>query len=191
LFGRETFGYPSKLGDVEMSCGTSEFQIRGHRLTRDFFRCRGTTGPAASPHEDRLNVIGIHAPPFREGMPPAKLVSQPWSIRLSKMQRADPGKLAIELPDQDGLGAIGKPDPWFELKPRRLVTASLGRGTMLRGPGQILADFPDFMPYFMERYEGLNSAQDALTKKSRATFLVNTRKTGVSLNLSALHSAGT
>jgi acetoacetate decarboxylase len=175
-FGRETFGYPSKLGEVEMNCGTSEFQIRGHRLTRDFFRCRGTAGTASAAPEDRLNLIGIQAPPFRTGMPPAKLIIQPWTIRLSQMRRGDAAQLVMEFPDLEGVGVIGKPDPWFELKPRRLLTASLGRGAMLRGPGRILADFPDFLPYFMERYEGLNSVQEAYAKKSGATFLVNRGK---------------
>ncbi|NWG45304.1 MAG: acetoacetate decarboxylase family protein [Alphaproteobacteria bacterium] len=154
LFGRETFGYPSKFGHPEMVFDGAQYNIRGRRLLRDFFH--GVVPVSFDPptaHEDAFSVLGIQLLSWNEP-PRADLIAQPWEIALSEMRTADPGQVRLFFPREPGPGNIGLSDPWFELEPSKILSVRTGKGMMKRKPGRALAVMPNFLPWFLDRYDG-------------------------------------
>ncbi len=188
-FGRETFGYPSKIGEVELTLHEKDFTVLGRRLGRDFFRCHANLSqPVVGSGEEKFVLLGIQVQPMKletqvnpikdPQAPHANLIGQPWTIHREHSSDATTESATIEFPDSPGPGIIGRPDPWFELHPYRVTRATLSQGVMSRGPGQILKDLPNFMPYFAERYDGIcgDNVQQVIQmmqQGSKATFLVN------------------
>jgi acetoacetate decarboxylase len=178
IFGRETFGYPSKLGTIELRFDEGEFAIVGNRLGRDFFYCKGTlTEPRMSQHIDEFAVLGIQATPFNTGrISHAGLVWQPWSICCEVTREATTETTTVSFPDSPGPGIVGKPDPWFELYPCRVNRIQVSHGKLYRRPGTTVKEITNFIPYFMERFDGIyasdtQQALQMLLTGSRATFL--------------------
>jgi acetoacetate decarboxylase len=153
-YGRETFGYPSKLGEPEITTDAIQIDVRGRRLYRDFFR--GVVPLSLDPPQpraDRFEVVGIHVHPWQRS-PRADLVSQPWTVEMEAARCADPAWVTLLFPEEPGPGKIGLTDPWFELKPTRVVSAKAGRAAMRRFPCRTVGDLPDFIHWWIERLDG-------------------------------------
>jgi acetoacetate decarboxylase len=154
LYGRETFGYPSKLGEPEMAFDGVRYSILGRRLKRDFFH--GVVPRSLDPatrHEEAFDVLGLQL--FTTWEPPrADLIRQPWRLILDEGRSTDPAQVDLTFPRTSGPGRIGFSDPWFELTPVRITSATTGRGRMLRMPGQTLGEVPDWIARSIERFDG-------------------------------------
>jgi hypothetical protein len=174
LYGRETFGYPSKTGDVTLEKSPTQFSVTGSRLDRKFFRFEaqaGKTNHAAV--TEQWPVIGLRTPPLKPGMKAADVVEQLWSVSLTEWEKLNAAEIKLILPDDKGPGLVGWPEPWFELSSGRTVSARLGKGLIRRAPGKIIGVLPGFFPYVLSRFDGLRSGNAARTGDNRATFLVN------------------
>jgi acetoacetate decarboxylase len=165
FFGRETFGYPTKLGHPEMRSDQVQVNIRGRRLYRDFFHgVVPLSYDPPAPHEDAFEVLGMQVL-GPSGSARADLVGQPWMVHLEHARHADPRFVKVMFPKEPGPGRIGLSDPWFEFSSGRVVSAVAGRGAMKRLPGRIHHDWPDYVDYFVQRIDGGSSTT------SNATFL--------------------
>ncbi len=175
LFGRETYGLPSKMGDVDIEIDDDEVQIRGTRMGREFCRLQAAlTTTASVPDDEEMTVVGMNGRPFRPGHPMvADLVKQPWQIAHKGSRRVASGSVTIELPDAPGKGVIGRPDPWFEFQSCEVRELTLSRVAIGRLPGEIIGEVPKFLPYFVERYDGIagRDTPKMMAEGSRATFL--------------------
>jgi hypothetical protein len=166
IYGRETFGYPSKLGEPKMAFDGGRYQVLGRRMRRTFFRCDAPLGlDRPQRREESLEVIGIQLLPHLDP-PRADLLAQPWTLALEKVRRIDLDHLVLDFPDAPGRGRIGLSDPWCELASGRPVAGWAGRGVVRRYPCRILGDLPGFLDYYAERLDG-GSAYNA----DNATFL--------------------
>jgi hypothetical protein len=164
-FGRETFGYPTKLGHPEMARDEIQVNIRGRRLYRDFFHGvvpLSYEDPVV--HEDSFEVLGMQVI-GPAGSARADLVGQRFTVHLDEARHADPRFVKVSFPKESGPGRIGLSDPWFEFASGRVVLAIAGRGAMRRLPGRIHGDWPDYVDYFVQRLDGGSSTT------SNATFL--------------------
>jgi hypothetical protein len=154
LYGRETFGWPSKLGHPEMTFDGVRYSILGRRLKRDFFY--GVVPRSldeATRREDSFDVLGLQL--FTTWEPPhGELIRQPWRVILDEGRSTDPAQVDLSFPRTSGPGRIGFSDPWFELRPTRVVSATTGRGRMLRMPGESLGSVPDWIARTIERFDG-------------------------------------
>jgi hypothetical protein len=175
LFGRETYGLPSKMGDVDIEIDDDEVQIQGTRMGRVFFRLQAALSTSASvPADEEMTVVGMNGRPFRPGHPMvADLVKQPWQIAHQGSRRVASGSITIELPDAPGKGVIGRPDPWFEFQSCEVRELTLSRVAIGRLPGEIIGEVPKFLPYFVERYDGIagRDTPKMMAEGSHATFL--------------------
>jgi hypothetical protein len=178
VFGRETYGLPSKMGDVDIEIGDSDVQILGTRMGREFFRLKAALSPSASvPAEEEMTVVGMNGRPFRPGHPMvADLIKQPWQITYQGSSHVASGEISIEMPDAPGKGAIGRPDPWFEFESCEVRELTVSRVAIGRLPGEVVGEVPKFLRYFVERYDGIAGRDTAkmLLEGSRATFLTGT-----------------
>ena len=161
LDGRETFGYPSVNGEVNVVVTPEHFSLRGRRLGREFVyaesRLRGSpTGISLS----QLRTVGLRAQPFgRHHVTTARLVSQQWHFQ-GRYLRIDPGSFVLELPSETAPGWRGRPTPWFEFRPFQNVSAVAVEDVgMQRGPGRIVGAVHDFEPYYAERCGGVPPGQ--------------------------------
>ncbi len=154
FLGRETFGYPTKLGHPEMASDEVQINILGRRLYRDFFRgVVPLSYEAPTAHDDAFEVLGMQVL-GPAGAARADLVGQPWTVHLKRARRADPRFVHLQFPREPGPGQIGLSDPWFEFSSGRVVSAVAGSGTMGRLPGRIISDWPDYVDYFVQRLDG-------------------------------------
>jgi hypothetical protein len=165
IFGRETFGYPSKMGDVSTVLRPDGFDLAAQRMGRQFISTSGSTsGFSTGTSLDEMTVVSLRAESFGDG-PPTKglLIEQPWYFHGRKL-RAVRETLEIALPEP---GADGRPavrDPWFELNPLTpLAAATFEGGGMQRGLGRVVGEVDDVGPYYVERCDGAlpSSALDA------------------------------
>jgi hypothetical protein len=170
VYGRETFGYPSKLGDVSIVIGEGGTRVAGSRLGREFFSATAVSAaPGSGDIEDAFDLLGVQVPPLSlVDMPPSRLVRQPWRISWTSDQPVDPDMTSVVMPATSAPGRIGRPDPWFELVPCRVVSGRVGRAVQQRLPGRIVRDLAGFVP--LERYDG--QLTGAATTSSKATFLL-------------------
>ena len=157
LDGRETFGYPSVNGEVNVVVTPEHFSLRGRRLGREFVYAEGRLrGSAAGISLGRVATVGLRAPPFGRGRnPPAQLVSQPWYFQ-GRYLRIDPRSFVLELPSEAAPGRLGRPTPWFEFRPFQNVSAVAAEDVgMQRGPGRIVEAVDGFEPYYAQRCDGV------------------------------------
>ena len=175
VFNRETYGHPSKMGDVEIQLGEKDVQIKGTRMGRDFFRLQAALSPSSKPPaKEEMIVLGMNGRPFRSGHPMvADLVKQPWHISPQGSGQVADGAVTLELPDQPGKGSIGRPDPWFEFQSCQVRELTVSRVSIARPPGEIVGEVPKFLRYFVERYDGVAGRETAemFAEGSKATFL--------------------
>lgn len=165
IFGRETFGYPSKMGDVSTVLRPDGFDLAGQRLGRQFVSASGSTsGFSTGTSLDEMTVVSLRAQSFRGG-PPTKgwLIEQPWYFHGRKL-RAVRETLEIALPEPDAEAGATVRDPWFELNPATpLAAATFEGGGMQRGSGRVVGEVEDAGPYYLERCDGAlpNTALDS------------------------------
>ena len=173
LDGRETFGYPSVKGEVNVVVTPEHFSLRGRRLGREFVYAEGRLrGSAAGISLGQVATVGLRAPPFGLGRnPPAQLVSQPWYFQ-GRYLRIDPSSFVLELPSETVPGWLGSPTPWFEFRPFQNASAVAVEDVgMQRGPVQIVGAVHDFEPYYAERCDGVLPGQP-VPDKVQPTFRV-------------------
>ena len=161
LDGRETFGYPSVNGEVNVVVTPEHFSLRGRRLGREFVYAESRLrGSPAGISLSQLRTVGLRAQPFgRHHVTTAQLVSQQWHFQ-GRYLRIDPGSFVLELPSEAAPGRRGRPTPWFEFRPFQNVSAVAVEDVgMQRGPGQIVGAVHDFEPYYAERCGGMLPGQ--------------------------------
>lgn len=169
MFGRETFGHPSRLSELDIRLGDSTFSVVGTNVGRTFAALQGCIQTPSQREVEDWALIGLRTAPWStpEEMS-ARLVLQPWRVEAEWRQGRD---VAIDLPDSAAPGIIGKTDPWFEIGEWPVTSARVGRGRILRWPGSPGPDVADPAPFVLERFYGvfeMASVRDG----SRSTFLV-------------------
>ena len=178
LDGRETFGYPSVNGEVNVVVTPDHFSLRGRRLGREFVYAESRLrGSPAGISLSQLRTVGLRAQPFgRDQTPPAQLVSQPWYFQ-GRYLRIDPRSFVLELPSEAAPGWLGRPTPWFEFRPFQNVSAVAVEDVgMQRGPGRIVGTVDDFEPYYAERCDGVLPGQP-VPDEVQPTFRVRRPRT--------------
>ncbi len=155
--GRETFGYPSKIGEIDAAISPNEFNLQGRRLGREFLYAEGNVRSVSSGTSlSQIPIISLRGGPFpADGPAPGELVLQTWYYQ-GEYSVADRESLLLEFPEKAAPDLAERPDPWFEFKPFQVLSATaMIRGTMQRGPGRVIATVPDAAPYCLERCDGL------------------------------------
>jgi hypothetical protein len=157
-FGRETFGYPSKRGDVSIITSPIDFSVLGRRKERDFCYTEGvfqgfSTGTSLS----QMDIACLRSGPFGGGDPAGELVVQQWYFQ-GKRSFVDRSSLVIEFP---GDAADEASDPWFEFNPFRVVSVTvMQHGRMQRLPSEIAARVDGISRYYLDRCDGVLPGQD-------------------------------
>jgi acetoacetate decarboxylase len=183
VFGRETFGYPSRMATIEWSRTGESFALGASRLGRRVARL-AVSSSLATPREnvaDSIEVIGLRLhPPYRvmsengyvEPGPRVDLVAQPWSFALARAAVIDTSGFELDLPAEAGPGKIGKPDPWYELAGAKVLRVRSGRGRLRRGPGTKLGALEGWGSFYAERLDGTLDAAKATSGEVTHTFLI-------------------
>jgi hypothetical protein len=170
-FGRETFGYPSYRGDIDVVTTPIDFSVVGRRMNREFFYAEGafqgfSTGTSLS----EMEIACLRSGPFGSGDPRGEFVVQRWFFQGLRSS-VDRNSLVIEFPDKET--ALGRPDPWFEFNPFRIVSVSVIRqGGMQRMPAEIVAEAGGIVPYYRERCDGVLPGEDAAADPAAPSFRV-------------------
>jgi acetoacetate decarboxylase len=185
VFGRETFGYPSRMATIDWSREGVSFALAASRLGRRVAKLTVASTDPEGPHDVtsmvEMEVIGLRLhPPYRvmtehgfvEPGPRADLVVHPWTLRLTNGPPIDQNRFDLELPSEAGPGRIGKPDPWYELAAAAFVSGGSARGTLRRGFGTTLGQLEGYEPYYIERFDGTLDAGKAISGDLTHTFLV-------------------
>jgi acetoacetate decarboxylase len=157
LFGRETYGYPTKVGEPEMTVDPLQVSVLGHRFMRDFFHA---TIPLPlddpQPYSSDLTVIGLRPEP-KGVMPRVRYLIQPWRLNVGAAGEAHPEEVHLAFPEEPGPARIGKNEPWFDFADAKVVSCVTGRGAVRRLPGKVCAaSTTDIdMEFYRERMDGL------------------------------------
>ena len=142
--GRETFGYPTKTGEPDLVVTPVDFALSGRRQGHEFFYADGSF---AGGFATGISLAELPLACLRVRGGVGEIVYQPCFYQ-GRRQRVDPRTLRVELPD-------GSPDPWHELGALRPGAVSVMDGAaMQRGPGEVIAEVPDFERYYRERCDG-------------------------------------
>jgi hypothetical protein len=175
IFGRDAFGYPSKLGKVNIEEKDNCFNIVGNRLGRDFFLARGKmSGRPTKSLSRQVLIVGLKSYPIPgDHRFQGRLVIQPWNVQSSNSFPVLLDDLTIEMPDTSSPGNIGKRDPWFELKPVRIESATIEKGTVRRLFASYAGEVPNWEEYFLDRCDGCLSPEEASRGGGNDTFLVS------------------
>ncbi len=155
--GRETFGHPSKIGEVDAPISPNEFSLQGRRLGREFLYAEGSVRSLSSGTSlSEIPVIALRPGPFpADGPVPGDLMFQTWYYQ-GQSNFVDRGSLLVDFPEKAVPGLEARPDPWFEFKPFQVLSATVMiHGAMQRGPGKVIATVADAAPYCLERCDGL------------------------------------
>jgi acetoacetate decarboxylase len=180
VHGRETFGYPSKLGTIDWkSVGKEGETVLGQRMGRGFVRMQWSGGGRVGTANNlSLKLVGLRLHPqyrlmtltgFTEPGAQAELIAQPWSLHWTEQRLL--GKARVEFPAQPAAGRIGATDPWFEFAQGKLISAHVGVGLLRRQPARRLGMVPNYQPYYAERYDGAFNSEESLSGKVSHTFL--------------------
>ena len=169
-FGREVYGYPSKLGSSELVVSFADFAARCVRNGREFFNARGLlqgipTGTSLS----QLPVLGLRRTRTGpSGAPIGEIVAQPWHFQ-GRHFTVDRSTVQVSLPEPASEDPVT--DPWFEFNPVRVAAISvMTNGTMQRSPGRVIAPVSSFESYYRERCDGAIPGIDAAESPSASTF---------------------
>ena len=172
ILGRETFGYPTKAGDIRVGVSPRDFALQGRRLGREFVYAEGAVARLGTAMSlSSIAVVGLKAAPFGEQTAAGELIWQPWHYQ-GTYYLLDGASVRVELPEENGAGRNYRTDPWFEFKPFRVLSASvMVEGAMQRGPGQVVGHAPDVGPSYLERCDGLLPASSNWETTAPPTFL--------------------
>jgi acetoacetate decarboxylase len=174
LFGRETYGYPTKVGEPQMTVDPLQVSLLGRRFMRDFFHATiALPLDDPQPHEADLTVIGLRPSP-KDVEPKVRYVTQPWRIEIADSRRARPEEVHLAFPTDPGPANIGTNEPWFDFADGTVVSAATGRGVVRRLPGAVspasVADLD--LSWFRERMDGMTGRAP-----QSGTYLVGTTTT--------------
>jgi hypothetical protein len=179
-FGRETFGYPSKLGEVDVVTTPIDFSVLGRRKGREFCYTEGTfQGFSTGTSLAQIDVACLRAGPFHGNDPRGEIVLQHWYFQ-GQRSHVDRQSLVTEFPDEEAPGGLGRPDPWSEFNPFRVVSVTvMQHGGMQRMPAEIAAEAGGIAPFYLERCDGVLAGKDPLADFAAPSFrvkpAVNTR----------------
>ena len=168
-YGREAFGYPSKLGVPDVVATPMELSLTIQRLRREVFHAEGMfTGFATGTSLGQLPVLTLRAGPGGES---AEVLYQMWTFQ-GRRSRVDPATLRIAASDGAVEGLALKSDPWYELNPLRPISGSaMDGGKMQRNPAESLLVWPDFQQHYRERCDGVLPWEDRPATLRQPTFL--------------------
>ena len=171
-FGRETFGYPSKHGEPEMTLDPMQIDLVGRRLQRDFlYATLPLSLDAARAVNEELNVIGVRVISPTGGKASADFIAQPWTLQIAQARTVWPEQLHLELPEAKAPANIGRPDPWCDFRDGKVAGCIAGRGLIRRWPARACGafDLAKQRKFLQDRDEGQFNGGRA---PSAATFLV-------------------
>jgi hypothetical protein len=139
FFGRETFGWPTKVGEPEITVDPLQATVLGRRFGRCFLTA---TIPLeleqGGGSKDRFEVLGLQGTP-KDVEPAIRFVAQPWSLNIDTVRRARPDEVQLDFPADPGPARIGHNEPWFDFSEARIVSVVAGPGRIRRSPGRISA----------------------------------------------------
>ena len=172
LFGRETFGYPSKLGQVGIEVTADAATVSGERLLRRFAEVRVEVSDAR-PAEvaESFDLHGVQPDPFSLPQPVAgRIVAQPWRLFIEGSEVAADA-IQVSFPDDAGPSDIGRPDAWFDFTGAVPLRAVVGSVRIERGPGEIVTEVDDVLPLIRDRIE-MSWAVSRITEPVTSTFRI-------------------
>jgi hypothetical protein len=170
-FGRETFGYPTRIGAVQASVTPEEFRVQASRQEREFLYAEGSsTSRSLGTSLSRIPIFGLRAGPFAAGGDaPGEIIEQDWHYQ-GQFYSVNLESVLVEFPERPVPGVSARTDPWFEFNPVQLVSAAaMSHGIMQQAPGRIVATVPDARPFYLERCDGLLPGSD-LSEAKPPTF---------------------
>lgn len=169
-FGREVYGYPSKLGSSDLVSSFADFSARCIRNGREFFNARGLLrGIPMGTSLSQLPVLGLRRTRTGpSGAPMGEIIAQPWHFQ-GRHFTVDRPSVEVSLPEPTDNDPIT--DPWFEFNPVRVAAISVvTNATMQRSPGSIIAPVPNFESYYRERCDGIIPGIDSPATSAVPTF---------------------
>ena len=174
-FGRETFGYPSKLGDIDVVTTPVDFNVLGRRNGRDFFYTEGSfEGFSTGTSLAEMDIACLRAGPFGAADPRGEFITQKWYFQGTR-SFVNRQSHVMELPGEEA--ALGRSDPWFEFNPFRVISVTvMQNGGMQRMPGTVVAQSGGIAPYYKERCDGVLPGKDPAADSSTPGFRI---KSGV------------
>ena len=158
-FGRETFGYPSKRGDVSVVTTPIDFSVLGRRNERDFCYSEGTfQGFSTGTSLSQMDIVCLRSGSFRDADPAGELIAQQWYFQ-GQRSFVDRSSLVIDFPAAEA--AAAQSDPWFEFNPFRVVSVTvMQHGRMQRMPAEVAAQTQGISRYYLDRCDGVLPGQD-------------------------------
>ncbi len=170
-FGRETFGYPSKSGEVDVVTTPIDFTAGGRREGREFFYTEGTfQGFSTGTSLSQMDIACLRSGPFGGDDPRGEFIAQQWYFQ-GQRSFVDRESLVVELSDKTA--DLGRPDPWFEFQPFRVVSVTvMQQGGMQRMPAEVVASASGVAPYYRERCDGVLPGEDPSTDLAPPTFRI-------------------
>lgn len=153
VYGRETFGYPSKSGEPSVVVTPVNCSLTGYRQGREFFYADGayggfTTGTSLG----RMNIVSLRV---RPGQRLGELILQEWTYQ-GRRQQVTELSAAMGVSDAASSETDVRLDPWYELQPLQL--ASIGAfetGLMQRHPAEVVGVVEHPEPFYRERCDGI------------------------------------
>lgn len=95
----------------------------------------------------------MHLHPYLE-TPTADLVSQPWKVDIPRARTADVDFVELVVPRDPTPEGFGLTHPWFELEPKRIVSAVAGDGSIDRFPCMTIQNMPDLLRFWRLSVDG-------------------------------------
>lgn len=175
-YGREAFGYPTKIGTADIVATPLNFDLTINRLGREVAYARGMfKGFATGTSLGQLPVLTLRAKPGGES---AEILFQPWTFQ-GRRSRVDPATLEVAFPGKKAAGMEQLSDPWSELGPLRpLAVSALDGAAMQRGPAESLLEWTEFGEYYRERSDGVLPWEPRPASAPQPTFLVGGAASG-------------
>lgn len=176
FYGREAFGYPTKLGSPDIVATPLSFDLTINRLGREVAYARGMfKGFATGTSLGQMPVLTLRAKPGGEA---AEILFQPWTFQ-GRRSRVDPATLEVAFPGEKAAGMEQLSDPWSELGPLRpLAVSALDGAAMQRGPAESLLEWAEFGEYYRERCDGVLPWEPRPAVAPQPTFLVGGAASG-------------
>lgn len=169
IYGREAFGYPTKLGSPDIVATPLDFQVTINRLGREVAYARGMfKGFATGTSLGQLPMMSLRA---KRGGESAEILYQPWTFQ-GRRSRVDPATLEVSFPAAKAPGMELLSDPWSELNPLRpLAVSAMDGAAMQRGPAEVLLEWNEFGAYYRERCDGVLPWEAAPVDPPQPTLL--------------------
>jgi hypothetical protein len=168
-FGRDTFGYPSKAGEVDIVSTPVDFSMSVKRMGREVCFADGpfhgfSTGTSLA----QLPMVSLRAKPGGQG---AELVYQMWTFQ-GRRNRIDARSFQMGFPNEAAPGLSLKADPWYELGAVQPALLSvMENAVMQRAPAEVVGEAPAFEEYYRERCDGVLPWEARPAEPAKPTLL--------------------